>query len=178
MENMLEKVFENKTIRTVIKDDGIWFASKDVASCLGYKDLRSSIQDHVDEDDKVYLGTEKLGGETPLSFTDINPKELGQRGGWLINESGMYALIFGSKLESAKRFKRWVTTEVLPSILKNGFYVSDNLTPNQVARLQQTASNYNALLKDNEYLKKQVEMLDRKNDRLVEAIVQTVFKRR
>lgn len=174
---MLEKVFENKTIRTVIKDDGIWFVAIDVAKCLGFQNPTKALQDHVDDDDKVYLGTGKLSNETLASF-DINPKELGQRGGWLINESGMYALIFGSKLESAKRFKRWVTTEVLPSIRKNGFYVKDNLTPNQVARLQQTASNYNTLLKDIEHLEKQVEMLDRKNDRLVEAIVQTVFKNR
>ena len=172
---MLEKVFENRTIRTVIKDDGIWFVAKDVASCLGYEKLNKAIADHVDDDDKVYIGTEKLSSETESSF-DINPKDMGQRGGWLINESGMYALIFGSKLEAAKRFKRWVTKEVLPSIRKNGFYIKDDLTPNQVARLQQTASNYNALLRDKEYLERQVEQLDRKNDKLIEMIVQTVFK--
>lgn len=175
---MLEKVFENKTIRTVIKDDGVWFVAKDIALCLGYEKANKAIADHVDDDDKVYLGVEKLSSEMEPSFKDINPKELGQRGGRLINESGMYALIFGSKLESAKIFKHWVTSEVLPSIRKNGFYVKDNLTPNQVSRLQQTATNYTEVLKDNECLKKQVEMLDRKNDRLVEAIVQTVFKNR
>lgn len=175
---MLEKVFENKTIRTVIKDDGIWFVAKDVALCLGYEKPNKAIADHVDDDDKVYLGIGKLSSETEPSFNDINPKDMGQRGGWLINESGMYALIFGSKLDVAKKFKRWVTKEVLPSIRKNGFYVKDNLTPNQVARLYQTASNFNKVLRDNEYLERQVEQLDRKNDKLIEMIVQTVFKNR
>ena len=87
-------------------------------------------------------------------------------------------MIFGSKLEVAKKFKHWVTKEVLPSIRKNGFYIGEDLTPNQVARLQQTASKYNALLKDKEYLERQVEQLDRKNDKLIEMIVQTVFKNR
>ena len=175
---MLEKVFENKTIRTVIKDDGIWFVAKDVALCLGFQNPTKALQDHVDEDDKVYFGTEKLSNETLASFNDINPKDMGQRGGWLINESGMYALIFGSKLDVAKKFKRWVTKEVLPSIRKNGFYIKDDLTPNQVARLQQTASNYNKVLRENEYLERQVEQLDRKNDKLIEMIVQTVFRNR
>lgn len=94
----------------------------------------------------------------------------------IINESGLYHALFLSRREEAKRFTKWVTTEVLPSIRKNGFYIKDNLTPNQVARLQQTASNYNALLKDKEYLERQVEQLDRKNDKLIEMIVQTVFK--
>ena len=172
---MLEKVFENKTIRTVIKDDGTWFVAKDI---VGYEKPNKAIADHVDDDDKVYLGIGKLSSETESSFNDINPQELGQRGGWLINESGMYALIFGSKLEVAKKFKRWVTKEVLPSIRKNGFYVKDSLTPNQVARLQQTATNYSALLKDNEGLKKQVETLDKLNDRLVEKLVEIAAKRK
>lgn len=171
---MLEKVFENKTIRTVIKDDGIWFVAKDIAKCLGFQNPTKALQDHVDDDDKVYLGIGKLTSETLPSFNDINPKDMGQRGGWLINES----LIFGSKLEVAKKFKHWVTTEVLPSTRKNGFYIKDNLTPNQVARLQQTASNYNRVLRDKEYLERQVEQLDRKNDKLIEMIVQTVFKNR
>lgn len=175
---MLEKVFENKTIRTVIKDDGVWFVAKDIALCLGYEKANKAIADHVDDDDKVYLGVEKLSSKTEPSFNDISPKELGQRGGWLINESGMYALIFGSKLEAAKRFKRWVTKEVLPSIRKNGFYVNDSLTPNQIARLQQTATNYTAVLKDNDTLKKQIETLDKLNDRLVEKLVEVAAKRR
>lgn len=74
---------------------------------LGYRNASKALADHVEECDK--LNNESLSS-------------LGQRGGWLINESGLYALIFGSKLESAKRFKHWVTSEVLPSIRKTGGY--------------------------------------------------------
>lgn len=72
-----------------------WFVGKDVAEALGYKNASKALADHVEECDK--LNNESLSS-------------LGQRGGWLINESGLYALIFGSKLESAKRFKHWVTS--------------------------------------------------------------------
>ena len=67
---MLEKVFENKTIRTVIKDNGVWFVAKDVASCLGYEKPNKAIADHVDDDDKAYLGIGKLSSETEPSFND------------------------------------------------------------------------------------------------------------
>lgn len=80
---------------------------KDVAECLGYTNPSKALADHVDDDDK-------LNNKTLSS--------LGQRGGWLINESGMYALIFGSKLEKAREFKRWVTSEVLPTLRKTGHY--------------------------------------------------------
>lgn len=164
---MLEKVFENKTIRTVIKDDGIWFAAVDVAKCLGYKDPKSAV-DKVWDNNKTTLNT--VGGVLPPTTSSGNKSLV------MVNEPGLYQLIFGSKLEAAERFQRWVFEEVLPSIRKNGFYVKDDLTPNQVARLHQTASNYNALLRDKEYLERQVEQLDRKNDKLIEMIVQTVFK--
>lgn len=166
---MLEKVFENKTIRTVIKDDGIWFAAIDVAKCLGYKDPKSAV-DKVWDNNKTTLNT--VGGVLPPTTYSGNKSLV------MVNEPGLYQLIFGSKLESAERFQRWVFEEVLPSIRKNGFYVKDDLTPNQLARLQQTASNYNKLLMDKEYLERQVEQLDRKNDKLIEMIVQTVFKNR
>lgn len=170
---MLEKVFENKTIRTVIKDDGVWFVAKDVAACLGYRDanmLTRSLEDYEKNTETVEI--------CDPHNVSITSKARKTQDMVIINESGLYHALFLSRREEAKRFTKWVTTEVLPSIRKNGFYVKDNLTPNQVARLQQTASNYNALLKDIEHLEKQVEMLDRKNDRLVEAIVQTVFKNR
>lgn len=166
---MLEKVFENKTIRTVIKDDGIWFAAVDVARCLGYKDPKSAV-DKVWNNNKTTLNT--VGGVLPPTTSSGNKSLV------MVNEPGLYQLIFGSKLESAQRFQRWVFEEVLPSIRKNGFYVNDNLTPNQVARLQQTATNYSALMKDNEGLKKQVETLDKLNDRLLEKLVEVVVKRR
>ncbi|MCR5795227.1 MAG: hypothetical protein K6G61_07805 [Solobacterium sp.] len=86
-----------------------WFVGKDVTETLGYQNASKALTDHVDEEDK-------LNNETLLS--------LGQRGGWLINESGLYSLILSSKLPGAKRFKRWVTSEVLPSIRKNGGYIA------------------------------------------------------
>lgn len=92
-------------IRTVMIDGEPWFVGKDVAGALGYLNLNKAIVDHVDTEDR-------LNNKTLSS--------LGQRGGWLINESGMYALILSSKLPSAKKFKRWVTSEVLPTIRRTG----------------------------------------------------------
>lgn len=104
------QIFKNEEfgeVRTVTIDNEPWFVGKDVAMALGYQNASKALADHVEECDK--LNNESLSS-------------LGQRGGWLINESGLYALIFGSKLESAKRFKHWVTSEVLPSIRKTGGY--------------------------------------------------------
>lgn len=114
------QIFQNEefgTIRTVTIDNEPWFVGKDVAGILGYANQNEAIQDHVDEDDKLNSKT--------LSSQDLG---LGQRGGWLINESGLYSLVLGSKLESARRFKRWVTSEVLPAIRKTGGYVNDTET--------------------------------------------------
>lgn len=103
-------VFENEkfgSIRTTEINGEVWFVGKDVALALGYTNPSKAILDHINEDDK--LNNESLSS-------------LGQRGGWLINESGVYSLIFGSKLEAAKEFKHWVTSEVLPALRKTGSY--------------------------------------------------------
>ena len=98
------------SVRTLTDEKGEpWFVGKDVAEILGYTNASKALTDHVDNDDK-------LNNETLSS--------LGQRGGWLINESGLYSLILSSKLPTAKKFKKWVTSEVLPSIRKNGAYIS------------------------------------------------------
>lgn len=108
--------FENSQVRTVLINDEPYFVGKDVATVLGFKDVNHAILDHVDEEDRV---NSKTQGQ--------NAPEYGQRGTWLINESGVYALVFGSKLPGAKKFKRWVTKEVLPTIRKTGGYkVPDN----------------------------------------------------
>ena len=86
-----------------------WFVGKDIAEVLGYQNPSKALSDHVDEEDK-------LNNETLSS--------LGQRGGWLINESGLYSLILSSKLPTAKAFKRWVTSEVIPSIRKHWAYMT------------------------------------------------------
>lgn len=107
------EVFENKEfgkVRTVVINGEPWFVGKDVTSILGYTNASKALTDHVDSEDK--LNNESLSS-------------LGQRGGWLINESGLYALIISSKLPTAKKFKRWVTSEVLPSIRKYGSYSAD-----------------------------------------------------
>lgn len=99
------KIFNNSEfgeIRTVTIDGEPYFVGKDVATVLGYSNPNEAIQDHVDVEDKLNSKT--------LSSFEIN---LGQRGGWLINESGLYCLILESELDSAKRFKKWVTREVL-----------------------------------------------------------------
>lgn len=115
MGNEIE-IFKNDEfgeVRTALIDNEPWFVGKDVAIILGYTNPSKALQDHVDEEDKL--------NNKMLSSSDL---ELGQRGGWLINESGLYSLILSSKLPNAKAFKRWVTSEVLPSIRKHGGYIA------------------------------------------------------
>ena len=112
------KIFKNEAfgeIRTVEIGGEPWFVGKDVTEILGYANPSKALSDHVDEEDK--LNNESLSS-------------LGQRGGWLINESGLYSLILSSKLPTARAFKRWVTSEVLPSIRKHGLYATDELLDN------------------------------------------------
>ena len=107
------KIFENPDfgqVRTVDNDGKMWFVGKDITDILGYTNSSKALFDHVDADDK-------LNNETLSS--------LGQRGGWLINESGVYSLILSSKMPKAREFKRWVTSEILPSIRKHGAYMTD-----------------------------------------------------
>lgn len=112
-ENKIE-VFTNAefgSVRTLTIDEKPYFVGKDVAEILGYANASKALIDHVDDEDK-------LNNETLSS--------LGQRGGWLINESGLYSLILSSKLPNAKKFKHWVTADVLPSIHKHGAYMTDS----------------------------------------------------
>lgn len=112
------KIFKNSEfgeIRTVEIGGEPWFVGKDVAEILGYANPSKALSDHVDEEDK--LNNESLSS-------------LGQRGGWLINGSGLYSLILSSKLQNAKAFKRWVTSEVLPAIRKHGLYAKEELLDN------------------------------------------------
>lgn len=105
------RIFDNPEfgqIRVIEINETPWFVGKDVAKVLGYADPNKAIAMHVDEDDKL---------------NDKTSSSLGQRGGWIINESGLYSLILSSKLPTAKNFKHWVTSEVLPSIRKNGGYI-------------------------------------------------------
>jgi Prophage antirepressor len=114
--NEIVKVFENEEfgrVRTVTINNEPWFVGKDVTEILGYERTTKAVVEHVDDEDR-----QMVDGRTQ-SYFGI---ELGQRGGWLINESGLYGLILSSKLPKAKDFKHWVTSEVLPSIRKTGSY--------------------------------------------------------
>lgn len=105
------QIFNNSEfgqIRTVTKDNEPWFVASDIAKVLGYR-MASDLARRIDEDDKGTHVMSTQGGEQAML---------------IINESGFYSAILGSKLESAKRFKHWVTSEVLPSIRKNGGYIA------------------------------------------------------
>jgi len=105
----------NGKIRIVEIENIIYFVGKDVAEILDYSNTGKAVLAHVDEDDRIKIDT-----KTHSHFGN----ELGQRGGWLINESGLYSLILSSKKPNAKKFKRWITNEVLPSIRKHGAYIA------------------------------------------------------
>lgn len=112
------KIFENAEfgqIRTAEVDGEPWFVGKDVAEALGYAEPRSAVSKKVEEVDRGVAEMETPSGKQNMT---------------IINESGLYALIFGSKLGSAKRFKHWVTSEVLPAIRKHGAYAIDELLNN------------------------------------------------
>lgn len=106
------KVFSNEefgSIRRVEVDGEFWLIGKDVAQALGYSNPRKALADHVDEEDKGVTKCDTLGGMQDLT---------------IINESGLYSLVLSSKLPTAKKFRRWVTSEVLPSIRKHGAYMT------------------------------------------------------
>lgn len=115
------QVFNNEEfgqVRTVVQSEDVWFVAKDVAEVLGYNNTSKAIQMHIDEDEKADL---------PIWDGRQNRNQK------VINESGLYSLILSSKLPSAKKFKKWVTSEVLPSIRKHGAY----MTPNTINALLQ-----------------------------------------
>lgn len=107
-------------IRTVTIDGEAWFIGRDVAEILGYANPKNAVPKHVSDEDKLSTQIEYAGQRRTVT---------------VINESGLYALIFGSKLESAKRFKHWVTSEVLPAIRKTGSYQMQNLSTEMKAIL-------------------------------------------
>ena len=116
------KVFENPAfgqVRTIEIDNEPWFVGKDVAEALGYRDTSDALKKHVDADDKL-----------TRRFADSGQA----REMYIINESGLYSLILSSKLPGAKEFKRWVTSEVIPSIRKTGGYIKgqETMTPDEL----------------------------------------------
>lgn len=112
------QVFQNAefgSVRTATIDGEPYFVGKDVATILGYSNPRDAISKHVDDEDKGVAKCDTLGGRQEILF---------------INESGLYSLILRSQLPAAKRFKRWVTSEVLPAIRRHGMYATEELIAN------------------------------------------------
>lgn len=107
-------------IRTVTIDNEIYFVGKDIAKALGFSNTRDAISTHVFDEDRGVETIDTLGGKQNMT---------------VVNESGLYALVFGSRLESAKRFKHWVTSEVLPTIRKTGGYSKPMSTAEQIKLL-------------------------------------------
>ncbi|NLG58527.1 MAG: hypothetical protein GX540_08945 [Clostridiales bacterium] len=142
------KVFKNSEfgrVRTITKNGEPWFVGRDVAEALGYGDgnpnskaLTNAIKDHVDEEDKNLIMYEELRG-----YQNGDLKNFSRYRTQFINESGLYSLIMGSKLPTAKQFKRWVTSEVLPAIRKHGYYGKPPKAQSllEVVRLVQEARN-------------------------------------
>ena len=114
--------FEELPVRTVTVENEPYFVGSDVAKILGYLKPANAIANHVDDEDKTTTLIQGIGSNYKSKAT-------------IINESGLYSLIFSSKLESAKRFKRWVTSEVLPSIRKTGSYQTKPLTTSEQIQL-------------------------------------------
>lgn len=109
--NVLDFNFEGHDVRAIAIDGESWFVGKDVAEALGYgkgKSITNAVTNHVDDEDKGVTKIMTPGGRQKMV---------------IINESGLYSLILSSKLDSAKKFKKWITSEVLPSIRKNGGYI-------------------------------------------------------
>lgn len=115
------QIFKNEefgSIRTIVINNKPWIVGKDAALILGYSNPQKAIRDHVDEEDRTMNESFTVNGTSPI----------------LVNESGIYSLIIQSKLPNAKKFKRWVTSEVLPSIRQNGGYImnQEKMTPEQI----------------------------------------------
>lgn len=115
--NIVAFKYEEQQVRTIEKNGEPWFVGKDVADILGYSDTAQAVRKHIDNEDKGVVEMTTPGGKQPVT---------------IINESGLYSLILSSKLPTAKKFKHWVTSEVLPSIRKTGEY---KITPAQQNRL-------------------------------------------
>ena len=109
-------------VRTMMMDDNPWFIGKDIAEALGYKNISDALSKHVDDDDKMQIAKRDLQ----------NCDDIGTKGAVLINESGVYSLIFGSKKPEAKAFKKWVTSEVLPQLRMSGVYITESATQESI----------------------------------------------
>lgn len=132
------QIFNNPefgTIRTVERESEVWFVGKDIAEALGYSNPRKALIDHVDDEDKGVTKCDTLGGGQEMT---------------IINESGLYSLVLSSKQPGAKKFRRWVTSEVLPSIRKTGGYNIPKDYPSALRALADAEEKRLALVAENE----------------------------
>ena len=113
-----EFLFNDQQVRTVVRDGEPWFVGKDVADILGYSDTAQAVRKRIDDEDKGVVEMTTPGGKQNMV---------------VINESGLYSLILSSKLPTAKAFKRWVTSEVLPTIRKHGAYMNTDIIEKSLA---------------------------------------------
>lgn len=136
--------FHGYEVRTMTIDGEPYFVGKDVAEVLGYSNSRQALKSHVDEDDKGVSPVDTLGGKQDLV---------------IINESGLYSLILSSRLPRAKEFKRWVTSEVLPAIRRQGVYINKNLSEDAFINLFQNQKKIKleqaSMKRDIDYLKEE-----------------------
>ena len=124
-------IFNNElfgSVRTMMIDDNPWFVGKDIAEALGYKDANKAVKDHVDKEDLKACSRKAYADLAPSLWTNKN--DFSDK--IFINESGVYALIFGSKKPEAKAFKRWVTSEVLPQLRMYGVYITESATQESI----------------------------------------------
>lgn len=152
--------YESSEIRTIEKDGEPWFVGKDVATILEYSNPRKALADHVDTEDKGVTKCDTLGGKQELTT---------------INESGLYSLVLSSKLPTAKQFKRWITSDVLPTIRKTGGYVNNDelfismyFDEVDESSKEVLRKNLAALRKKNEIIAKQREEIAIQNQQIAE----------
>ena len=163
-------------IRTAEIDGEPWFVGKDVAQALGYSDTKSALADHVDDEDKQII-----------QRGQIATLDIPNRGLTIINESGLYSLVLSSKLPTAKKFKRWVTSEVIPSIRKNGGYIAkqEELSPEELMAkalmvaqktLADREARLSALTVENQIMKPKAEYFDELVDRNLNTSIRETAK--
>lgn len=158
--------FEGQQVRTLSTNYETWFVGKDVAEILGYKKARNAIAQHVDDEDKK---------EAPIQGTPGGTQSM-----TIINESGLYSLILSSKMPNAKRFKHWVTSEVLPSIRKTGSYQVPQTPEEQLKLTMQVTTRLvgrvDKVEKDIKHIKDTAEVDEQERYELLQARKARVMK--
>lgn len=158
--------FENKDVRTLQIDGEPWFVGKDIAQILGYTNPSKAIRDHIADEDKL-MGVQNV---TPCLVDRQGRKQYPT----LINESGLYSLILSSKLPSAKEFKHWITSEVLPQIRKTGKYAPKPLSREEL--LAKAVLEADTMIKEQkELIEQKTKELEEKNNKLEEQKPKVIF---